>query len=119
MKNIGHTAERMAVGTAIDLVLKKINKDEREEELVKMAEFMRKYVNVLPEKINYDRIKELIMDKEGFINQYVNRVLDEVDPKVLKTMALNFGFEILFLPMNYLECIFKFPGSWGFSRHLF
>ncbi len=95
MKNIGHTAERMAVGTAIDLVLKKINKDEREEELVKMAEFMRKYVNVLPEKINYDRIKELIMDKEGFINQYVNRVLDEVDPKVLKTMALNFGFEAM------------------------
>lgn len=95
MKNIGHTAERMAVGAAIDLVLKKINRDEREQELVKMIDFMEKYVNVLPEKIDYDRMKELIMDKEGFINQYVNRVLDEVDPKVLKTMALNFGFEAM------------------------
>ncbi len=95
MKRIGHAAERMAVGTAMDLVLKKINKEEREEELVKMVDFMEKYVNVLPEKINYDRIKELIMDKDGFINQYVNRVLDEVDPKVLKTMALNFGFEAM------------------------
>ncbi len=95
MKRIGHTAERMAVGTAIDLVLKKINKEEREQELVKMVDFMEKYVNVLPEKINYDRMKELISDKEGFINQYVNRVLDEVDPKVLKTMALNFGFEAM------------------------
>ena len=43
--------------------------------------------------VNYGRAREMVNNKDGALNKYINRVLDEVDPKVLKTMALNLGFE--------------------------
>ena len=35
----------------------------------------------------------MVCNKDATLNKYINRVLDEVDPKVLKTMALNLGYE--------------------------
>ena len=35
----------------------------------------------------------MISDKDCTLNKYMNRLLDEVDPNVLKTTALNLGFE--------------------------
>lgn len=92
---ISHNAERALIGKATESVIKKVNKNNREEELKKLVHFMEKYIKGLPEKIDYDRICEIISDKDGFINQYINRVFDEVDPDVIKTTALNFGYEAM------------------------
>lgn len=43
--------------------------------------------------IDYDRAKQMVCDREGTLNKYIHRVLTETDPHVLKTTALNLGFE--------------------------
>ena len=84
MGNVSHSAERAAVGIAIDAALKKVNKGDREKEIVRLVRFMEKHINGIDETIDYDRICRVIEDREGFVNKYINRILDETDPKVIK-----------------------------------
>ena len=92
MSNIGHSAARMAASKTIDIALKNIDKN-REEEVVKLIDFMAKYMADEKMDVDYEKAKAIISDKNNALNKYMNRILDEVDPKVLKTMALNLGFE--------------------------
>ena len=95
MGNVTHSAERAAVGIAIDAALKKVNSGNREEEICKLVRFMEKHIDGIEETIDYDRICDIVRDRQGFINNYINRVLDETDPKVIKKTLLNFGFEAM------------------------
>ena len=92
MSNIGHSAARMAASKTIDIALKNIDKN-REQEVVKLIDFMAKYMADEKMDVDYEKAKAIISDKNNALNKYMNRILDEVDPKVLKTMALNLGFE--------------------------
>lgn len=92
MSNIGHSAARLAASKAFDVVLKNVDKN-REKEVCKLIDLMEKYMSDEKLDVNYDRAREMVNNKDGSLNKYINRVLDEVDPKVLKTMALNLGFE--------------------------
>ena len=92
MSNIGHSAARLAASKAFDVVLKNVDKN-REKEVCKLIDLMEKYMSDEKMDVNYDRAREMVNNKDGAFNKYINRVLDEVDPKVLKTMALNLGFE--------------------------
>ena len=92
MSNIGHSAARLAASKTIDIALKNIDKN-REQEVVKLIDFMEKYMSDEKMDVDYEKAKEIISDKNNALNKYMNRVLDEVDPAVLKTMALNLGFE--------------------------
>lgn len=92
MSNVGHSAARLAASKAFDVVLKNVDKN-REKEVCKLIDLMEKYMSDEKMDVNYDRAREMVNNKDGALNKYINRVLDEVDPKVLKTMALNLGFE--------------------------
>ena len=92
MSTIGHSAARLAASKAFDVVLKNVDKN-REKEVCKLIDLMEKYMSDEKMDVNYDRAREMVNNKDGALNKYINRVLDEVDPKVLKTMALNLGFE--------------------------
>lgn len=92
MGNLTHAAGRLAVSKVSDVVLKNLNKD-REKEIVKLVDFMEKYMDGEKLDINYEKARAMITDKNGALNHYINRLLDEVDPHVLKTMVLNLGFE--------------------------
>ena len=92
MSNIGHSAARLAASKAFDVVLKNVDKN-REKEVCKLIDLMEKYMSDEKMDVNYDRAREMVNNKDGALNKYINRVLDEVAPKVLKTMALNLGFE--------------------------
>lgn len=92
MSNIGHSAARLAASKAFDVVLKNVDKN-REKEVCKLIDLMEKYMSDEKLDVNYDWAREMVNNKDGALNKYINRVLDEVDPKVLKTMALNLGFE--------------------------
>lgn len=96
MGTFAHSTQRVALGAAFDTYMKKMNKSGREEELVKLSYTVEKYLGDLDGFIDYEKIRGYILDKDGAINKYVNRVLDEVEPKVLKTFALNFGFEAMY-----------------------
>ena len=92
MSNLGHSAARAVASKAIDVVLKNVDKN-REEGVCKLIDFMQKYMSEEKLDVNYDKAREMVCNKDGAFNKYINRVLDEVDPHVLKTMALNLGFE--------------------------
>ena len=95
MGTITHAAARLSFSKAIDVVLKDVDKN-REEAIVKIVDLMQKYMGDEKLDLDYDNIRKMIRDKDGAFNKYINKVLDEIDPHVLKTAALNLGYEAFF-----------------------
>lgn len=96
MDNLNNTIGRKVIELTADTVLKRLDKNNREEELVKLIDTVQKLAKDVSIDADYDMMKELITNKDGFVNQYINRILDEVDPKVLKTFILNFGYQCMY-----------------------
>ncbi len=94
MNNIGHTAARATASKIIDVLVKNIDKD-REKEMIKLIDFMEKYMSGEKLDIDYDKVRKMTCNKDCALNQYLNRLLDELDPNVVKTTILNFGFEAM------------------------
>ncbi|MGN0295032.1 MAG: radical SAM protein [Lachnospiraceae bacterium] len=95
MNQIEHKLERGAFSKAIDFTLHKVNKDREKgfEQLYKLSDrFLKEYL----EGDSYDFMKEIFLNPENKWNRYINSLLDEIDPHVLKTTALNFGYEAFF-----------------------
>ena len=90
-----HAAGRMAFSAAIDVALKDVRKN-REEGIVKLVDLMEKYMSDEKMGVNYDTVRNMIRDKDCTLNKYMNRIIDEIDPHVLKTTALNLGYEAFF-----------------------
>lgn len=90
-----HKAGRAAFGKAIDIALQSVDKD-WEPEVEKLMDLMQIYMSGEKLDIDYDRAKEMICNREGTLNRYIRRILKEVDPYVLRTTALNLGFEAFF-----------------------
>ena len=95
MGTMTHAAARLAFSKAIDVVLKDVDKN-REEAIVKIVDLMQKYMGDEKLDLDYDNIRKMIRDKDRAFNKYINKVLDEIDPHVLKTAALNLGYEAFF-----------------------
>ena len=94
MSNLGHTAARATASKIIDVLLKNMGRD-REKEMVRLIDFMEKYMSGEKLDIDYDKIRELVCDEDCALNHYLNHLLDELDPNVVKTTLLNFGFEAM------------------------
>ena len=95
MGTMTHIAGRAAFSKAVDIVLKNADKD-REKEITKLVDLMEKYMGSEKIDVDYNKVKELICDKDKTLNKYINRLLDEINPHVLKTTALNLGYEAFF-----------------------
>ncbi|MGM9912103.1 radical SAM protein, partial [Floccifex sp.] len=94
MSNLGHTAARATASKIIDVLVKNIDKD-REKEMIELIDFMEKYMSGEKLDIDYDKVREMTCNKDCALNQYLNRLMDELDPNVIKTTILNFGFEAM------------------------
>ena len=94
MSNLGHTAARATAAKIIDVLVNNIEKD-REKEMLKLIDFMEKYMSGEKLDIDYGKVKDMTCNKDCALNQYLNRLLDELDPNVVKTTVLNFGFEAM------------------------
>ena len=95
MGTMTHIAGRAAFSKAVDIVLKNADKD-REKEITKLVDLMEKYMGSEKIDVDYNKVKELICDEDKTLNKYINRLLDEINPHVLKTTALNLGYEAFF-----------------------
>ncbi|VFB15571.1 pyrroloquinoline quinone biosynthesis protein PqqE [Urinicoccus massiliensis] len=96
MGNLTHFSTRTAASLGIDLVLKKVTKKDREEEMVKLVNLMEKYMEDDQQfSMDYDEIRSMVRNPDDALNQFLNRALDEIDPHVLKTSVLNLGFEAM------------------------
>ncbi len=87
-----HAAGRMAASKAIDVVLKKVDKD-RENGMLKLVDFVQNYMSDEKVDVNFDSVRDILSDENSAFSQYLNKVMDELDPHVVKTMLLNLGFE--------------------------
>ena len=94
MSNLGHTAARTTAAKIIDVLVNNIEKD-REKEMLKLIDLMEKYMSGEKLDIDYGKVKDMTCNKDCALNQYLNRLLDELDPNVVKTTVLNFGFEAM------------------------
>ena len=95
MGSLTHKAARTAAGLGIDQALKKVTRGDREAELEKLIDLAEKYTADTNLTVNFDNYRTLILDESSALSQYLNRALDEIDPNVLKTTILNFGFEAM------------------------
>ena len=95
MGTLTHFSARKSASLGVDLLLKKVNKENREEEMVKLVDLMERYMDDDDMGIHFNEVRDMVADKNGALNQYLNRALDELDPHVLKTTVLNLGFEAM------------------------
>lgn len=92
MNEMTHKAGRAAFSSAVDIALR--NKDRNWEMYVsRMMDLMQRYMYGANLDFDYDRAKRKICDRNGTLNKYIRRILTETDSHVLKTTALNLGFE--------------------------
>ena len=63
MGTITHKAGRVAVGKAADVVIKNLDKD-REKEILKLVDFMEKYMDGEKLDVDFDSVRKKIKDKK-------------------------------------------------------
>ncbi len=95
MGSLTHKAARTAAGIGIDQALKKVTRGDREAELLKLIDLAEKYTSGTNLSIDFTSYRNMLRDDGSALSQYLNRALDEIDPNVLKTTLLNFGFEAM------------------------
>ena len=95
MGSLTHKAARTAAGIGIDQALKKVTRGDREAELLKLIDLAEKYTSGTNLSIDFTSYRNMLQDDGSALSQYLNRALDEIDPNVLKTTLLNFGFEAM------------------------
>ena len=95
MADLGHKAQRAAFSAAIDRVLKAVNKD-REKAFLQLIDLSEKFLGDTFPKASYESLRRLVCDEDSKWMKYINTALDELSPHVVKTAALNLGFEAAF-----------------------
>ncbi len=95
MGSLTHKAARTAAGIGIDQALKKVTRGDREAELLKLIDLAEKYTSGTNLSIDFTSYRNMLRDNGSALSQYLNRALEEIDPNVLKTTLLNFGFEAM------------------------
>ena len=92
MNKFTHMSARKAASLAVDVLLNKVNKDNRGGGVVKVIDFVEKYMSG-EDFVDFSYARKIVSDKNTALNKYLNKTLDEVDPFVAKTTILNLGFE--------------------------
>ena len=96
IQNLTHAAERQAASMIIDGLIKHLDKKEdRTKTYLKMVDFAANfYSDASKEKL--DAIRKYVQDPNSRWMRYINRILDETDPRYIKSMLLNLGYESMF-----------------------
>ena len=110
MGKLTHASARKAAGLGVDVILKKVNKKDRNEEMLKLVDLMEKFMEGDEMALDYDWIRGLVGSKETALNRYLNKALDELDPGVVKTTVLNLGFEAMLFGTKTMHALRKEHG---------
>lgn len=92
MASLTHKTGRAAFSVAADAVLKQTDKD-RNKAFHSIVDLAEKFMGDAMPRSSYEGARKIIDDPNSKWMIYVNRILDEVSPNVIKTAALNFGYE--------------------------
>ena len=97
VKKVTHAAERQAYSLLLDGLLAHLDKTEnRTEFFMKLVDAASHFYGNGAKKETLDRARAGILNPDNRWLKFINRMIDETDPHILKTMALNLGYEAFF-----------------------
>ncbi|MBQ1544472.1 MAG: radical SAM protein [Clostridia bacterium] len=90
-----HDMEKAAFGVVIDKLLKKMDQPEHRTELyLQLIKMLNPFFAGKDGYEKYfDRMKEVASDPDSRWMRFINSTIDELDPHVLRTILMNFGYE--------------------------
>lgn len=92
MADLVHAAERKALSVVIDAAIKNINKD-RPKNMIKLVDLIQKFNGDSWAPEAYDRIRNVFRNPDSKYMKFTNNILDNIDPKQIRTALLNLGYE--------------------------
>ena len=95
LENLTHKMQRAAVGKMVDVVLSHADKDP-EKTMGQIVDLAKQFYGSSFSDETYERAKKTLSDPDSKWSKLINCVLDQTDPNVARTMALNLGYEAFF-----------------------
>ena len=95
LENLTHKMQRAAVGKMVDVVLSHADKDP-EKTMGQIVDLAKQFYGSSFSDETYERAKKTLSDPDSKWSKLINCVLDQTDPHVARTTALNLGYEAFF-----------------------
>ena len=92
MASLTHAAERKLFEVAIDAALNHIDKD-RNKAMIQFIDLMQKVLGNTWQPEAFDALRGVYEDPDSKWSKFTNDLFDNVDHRMLKSMALNLGYE--------------------------
>ena len=92
IEELAHDAQRAALGLVLDKTLQKLGSN-KEETYIKILDLAKTFIGENITDENYVKVKAAFQDPENKWTKFLNKVIDETNPNVAKTAALNLGYE--------------------------
>ena len=93
--SLTHKMERAAAGKLIDVALSHVNQD-RQKAMVQMVDFAKQFYGDSFSEETYDHARLVLGNPDSKWSKLINCVLDQTNPNVARTTALNLGYEAFF-----------------------
>ena len=95
VENLTHKMQRAAVGKMVDVVLSHADKD-RQKTVGQLVDVAKQFYGSSFSDEAYEHARQTLTDPDSKWSKLINCVLDQTDPNVARTTALNLGYEALF-----------------------
>ena len=95
VENLTHKMQRAAVGKMVDVVLSHADKD-RQKTVGQLVDVAKQFYGSSFSDEAYEHAKQTLTDPDSKWSKLINCVLDQTDPHVARTTALNLGYEAFF-----------------------
>ena len=95
VESLTHKMQRAAVGKMVDVVLSHADKD-RQKTVGQLVDVAKQFYGSSFSDEAYEHARQTLTDPDSKWSKLINCVLDQTDPNVARTMALNLGYEAFF-----------------------
>ena len=95
VESLTHKMQRAAVGKMVDVVLSHADKD-RQKTVGQLVDVAKQFYGSSFSAEAYEHARQTLTDPDSKWSKLINCVLDQTDPNVARTIALNLGYEAFF-----------------------
>lgn len=95
LENLTHKMQRAALGKIVDVALSHAEHD-REKTMNQLVDIAKQFYGSGFSDETYENAKKVLTDPDSKWTKLINCVLDQTDPHVARTTALNLGYEAFF-----------------------
>ena len=95
LENLTHKMQRAALGKIVDVALSRAEQD-REKTMNQLVDAAKQFYGSGFSDETYENAKKVLTDPDSKWTKLINCVLDQTDPHVARTTALDLGHEAFF-----------------------